>query len=847
MPGIVFHTLWIVFAALWVAPNLYAQLLSPQEFLGYALGEDFTPHHRVTAYFEHVASEVAHVTLEQYGATTEGRPLLYAIVSSATNMGRLEIIRKGNLQRARLLPGTPESEGPALVWLSYNVHGNESVSTEAALATLYALADSTDMRSQAWLEDVVVILDPCINPDGRERYVQFYRSTRGQTFDPLPEAREHAEPWPGGRTNHYYFDLNRDWAWGTQSETRQRLVHYNRWMPHVHVDFHEQGVNEPYYFAPAAEPYHVYITPWQHEFQRLIGKNHARYFDTNGWLFFTRQVFDLFYPGYGDTWPMFNGAVGMTYEQGGSGRAGLGIITAEGDTLTLRDRIDHHFTTSLSTIEVVARNRIQITHEFADYFARASASPTGTHAAYVIPWADQVDQVSTLQRHLDLLGIRYATATQQTHTSGFAYRTGATGPVTVSQGDMVVPAAQPKGVLTSVLFEPEAELRDSLSYDITAWTLPYVYGIEAYAVDTAIDINTPAYNPPVADEPDEAHRPAAYLAEWKSFEDAQLLARLLHHGVKVRFSERPFTAAGKSYGAGTLIMTRGGAGKEFDEAVRAASRAVGQPVDAVESTMVTEGVDFGSSDVPYLRRPRVAVIAGPAVSAYSLGELWHFFDEQLQYPATLIGSDTFAHLHLYRYDVVILPSGNYGEVLTESRLGEIREWIRAGGRLIAIEGAARFLAGKEGFSLTKFEKKDEDKKEKEPESLLKRYADRDRTAISEEVSGAIFRASLDVTHPLAFGYNEVYFTLKRANEAHTWLAEGWNVGVVHKNSLVSGFAGSKAEVAQENSLLFGTESLGRGEVIYLLDSPIFRGFWYGGRLLLANAVFLVGQRIVASF
>ena len=840
------RTIWLVIT-LWIAPSLHAQLLSPQQFLGYALGDDFTPHHRVTAYFEHVAAEVPNITLERYGTTTEGRLLQYAVVSSAENMDRLESIRINNLQRARLRSGTPDNMGPAIVWLSYNVHGNESVSTEAAIATLHSLADSSIAKTQAWLEDVVVILDPCINPDGRERYVQFYRSMRGHNPDPRPEAREHAEPWPGGRTNHYYFDLNRDWAWGTQTETRQRLVHYNRWMPHIHVDFHEQGVDEPYYFAPAAEPYHTYITTWQRELQELIGQNHARYFDAQGWLFFTRQIFDLFYPGYGDTWPMFNGAIGMTYEQGGSGRAGLGIVTAEGDTLTLRDRIDHHFTTSLSTIEVAVQNRSRILSEFADYFDRASTMPTGSHAAYVVSSDNQSDEIATLKSQLDLLGIRHAPAARETRTSGFSYRTGETGPVTVGRGDLVIPATQPKGVLTSVLFEPEAELVDSLSYDITAWALPYVYGLEAYAVDSSIDtLQTTSVESEVA--PDEVLRPAAYLAEWTSFEDAQFLANLLQRGVRVRFSEVPFVVAGKTFDAGTLIMTRSRADQEFDGIVRAAARAAGQPVYAIESTLVTEGVDFGSSDVPYLRPPRVAVVAGPAVSAYSLGEIWHFFDEQLQYPATLVNSDAFARLHLYRYDVVILPSGGYGSTLTESRLREIREWIRAGGRLIAIEGAARFLAGKDGFGLKQFEDTEDEKDEEEnPEERLKRYADRDRAAISEDVTGAIFRATLDVTHPLAFGYGETYFTLKRTNEAHTWLDDGWNVGIVRKDARVSGFAGSQAEVTQENSLLFGTESIGLGEVVYLLDSPIFRGFWYGGRLLLANAVFLVGQRSVASF
>ncbi len=407
----------LVLAGLLLALPAAAQLLSPADFLGYDLGSRFTPHHRVVAYVEHVAAQASTVRLQRYGATNEGRPLMVALVSSAENMARLEDIRTNNLKLTGLMEGASNGPTPAIVWLSYNVHGNESVSTEAAMATLYDLADPNNARTQAWLANTVVILDPCINPDGRDRYVQFFNRTVGRFPNTAPDAREHREPWPGGRTNHYYFDLNRDWAWATQVETQQRLALYHQWMPHIHVDFHEQGVNSPYYFAPAAEPFHEAITPWQRELQTLIGRNHARYFDENAWLYFTRQVFDLFYPGYGDTWPTFNGAVGMTYEQGGGGRGGLGIVTAEGDTLTLRNRIDHHHTTSLSTVETAANNHERIVHEFEQFYTQARTAPSGPYQTFVVKTADTPDKRAALAAHLDQQGIAYGytTNTRQAH------------------------------------------------------------------------------------------------------------------------------------------------------------------------------------------------------------------------------------------------------------------------------------------------------------------------------------------------------------------------------------------------------------------------------------------------
>ncbi len=824
----------------------HGQLLSPSEFLGYELGDRFTPHHRVVAYVKHVASEATHVQLERYGMTHEGRLLFYAVISSPDNMSRLHDVRTNNLRLAGLADGPADENAPVIVWLSYNVHGNESVSTEAAMATIYDLADLGNDQVSGWLDDVVVILDPCVNPDGRDRYVHFYNRTVGRHADVSPAAREHDEPWPGGRTNHYYFDLNRDWAWGTQLETRQRLPHYNRWMPHIHVDFHEQGVDQPYYFAPAAEPYHDAITPWQRELQQLIGRNHARYFDEYGWLFFTRQIFDLFYPGYGDTWPTFNGAVGMTYEQAGSGRAGLGIITTEGDTLTLADRIAGHYTTGLSSIETAAAHKGRITREFADYHRNARTAPEGRWRTFVVKPSSNPDKLVTLARHLDMQGITYGQATQSHRSEGFSYMARTMGHVDVNPGDMIVSAFQSKGVLARVLFEPEAALSDSLSYDITAWALPYVYGLEAYALTERIDPGEPGWTA-TAEDAMKVDRPAAWLAEWKSFKDAQFLAALLQAGVRLRFTEEPFVIDNRTYERGTLIVTRTGNerhGNRLHDVVQSLATLHGQTVHAVSSTHVADGVDFGSSDVPYLKKPRVAVIAGSTANPYSLGEVWHYFDEQLAYPVTLVNSDAAASLYLYDFDVIILPSGSWGDVLSEKLLQSLTGWVKSGGRLIALEGAARFLAGKDGFALKKKEDDDEKKDEK---NEVESYAERERRSISESVSGAIFRAHLDSTHPLAFGYDSTYFTLKRNETAFSFLDDHWNVGVLKKDARISGFAGSKTLQPLENSLVFGVEDAGRGEIVYLLDNPIFRGFWYNGHLLLANAVFLVGQRTPAAF
>ena len=856
MPFFVRRCLFVLGMLLLVRPAAAQEgLQSPEAYLGYELGSRFTPHHRVVDYVEHVATHSPRVQVQEYGTTYEDRPLLLATIAAPGRQDRLDAIRTDHLQRLGVLDGgaagdDASDDAPAIVWLSYNVHGNEAVSTEAAMEVLYRFADPDDTRTGAWLDDVIVLLDPNLNPDGRERYVHWYRQTVGAQPNPDPDAREHHEPWPYGRTNHYYFDLNRDWAWGVQQETRHRLDQYNRWLPHVHVDFHEQGVDESYYFAPAAEPFHPRITDWQRAFQRAIGTNNARYFDEAGWLYFTREVFDLFYPGYGDTWPTFNGAVGMTYEQGGSGRAGLAVVTAEGDTLTLRDRIDHHVATSLSTVEAVAQHREQVVEEMARYYAQARTEPQGQYRTYVVRRGDDPDRLVPLAQHLDRQGIRYGSVATRRTVRGYSYDDEAIATVTVEPGDLVVPAAQPKGVLTQVLFEPEPELSDSLTYDITAWALPYAYGVEAYALPDVLAADVPfPMQPTRSATVTGPEQPYAYLAAWNDLADARFLADALQAGLKPRYAMQPFETGGRSFEAGTLIFTRTGhedLGERFDGALRDLAAERGLTLHGVGSGLVTRGADFGSDSVPFLKAPRVALLSGEGLSPYGVGEVWHFFDRQLGYPLTLIDADDLGSVTLYDYDVLVLPRGRYGDVLTDERLADVTEWVQQGGRLIALGSAVEFFAGKEGFSLERAAHAPADSASA-PEARLRPFGRRQRAAIPERVPGAVFRVPLDTTHPLAFGYEDDYFTLKRGSDAFAFLEDGWNVGVLRDGTPVSGFAGAAAQQRLTDTLVFGVQPMGRGEVIYLVDDPLFRGFWEHGKLLVANAVFLVGQRTPSTY
>ncbi|GAB4092174.1 M14 family metallopeptidase [Flaviaesturariibacter terrae] len=819
-----------------------AQLQSPDEFLGYRLGTRFTPHHRIVQYFQAAAQAApAQMRLQVYGSTNEGRPLLLAAVSSPENIARLDEIRQGNQRLAHMANGAATAAGmPAIVWLSYNVHGNEPSSSEAALKTLFALLSKSNSEAQQWLKNTVVLIDPCLNPDGRDRYVNWYNSVVGKEYNASLSAREHAEPWPGGRVNHYYFDLNRDWAWQTQKESQARLKVYQEWLPHVHVDFHEQGINNPYYFAPAAEPYHEVITPWQRRFQETIGRNHARYFDQNGWLYFTREVFDLFYPAYGDTYPLYNGAIGMTYEQGGGPAGGLAALTNTGDTLKLEDRVAHHFTTGMSTIETASKNAADLVKNFQEYYSNAVSGNFSEYKAFVIRYKPQDEQrIASLRALLDRNGIRYGSGSGAAR--GYSYASAREENVTLSSRDLVVPAAQAKGALVRVLFEPNPRLADSVTYDITAWALPYVYGVDAYALRSLGALRLQDAARAAAADAVAGNRDAyGYIIRWNGVGAAAVAARLLRSGIRVRFAQKPFTAGGNSFDRGSLIVLRNGQDPESWNALPAVAAEAGVELHPVTSGLVERGLDFGSSSVRPLLAPRVALLTGEGTSNNAVGEVWHFFEQVLDYPVTLVNSTDFARTDWSAFNVLVLPNGNYRFLNDKANVDALRAWVSKGGRLIAMESAVSQLAGLE-WGL-KQRKTDESADSKSNYTLLKKYEDRERDEIPNFTPGSIYRLDLDNTHPLAFGYPAYYYTLRQDDRSYEFLGEGgWNVGVIKKDHPVAGFVGNKLAPRLQDALILGVQEMGSGEVVYFADDPLFREFWENGKLLFANAVFLVGQ------
>ena len=832
------HFYLFCFLSILLNGTLQAQastIKSPDEFLSYKLGSRFTPHHLLVDYFRYMDGVSDKIQLIQYGQTNELRPLIAAIISSPANMKRIESIRQNNLRRTGMLAGDVVEDNIAIVYLSYSVHGNEAAGSESSMAVLYDLIKGGASYDK-WLENTVVIIDPSLNPDGYNRYSQWSNSMSSKVNNPNPDAREHQEPWPGGRVNHYYFDLNRDWAWQTQVESRNRIAFYLQWMPHVHADLHEMGAESSYYFAPAAQPYHPNVTPWQSSFQQEIGKNHAAHFDKEGWRYYTKEIFDLFYPSYGDTYPTFAGAIGMTYEQAGGGRADRAMLLENGDTLTLYDRVAHHRAASLSTIEVSSKNADKLVHEFEQYFKKSISDPPGDVNSYVIKKSNQPGRVADFLALLDRQGIIYGEVkSDKNGLKGFSYLSGDQKSFTAQAGDIVVPASQPRAVLTQILFEPEGNLVDSLTYDITAWSIPMAYGLDVYTSNDVIAY-APSEKPILEKIPADA-KPYAYALSWGSVPSSKVLATLLQDGIIARYAPKAFTTKGVTYPEGTILFMRADNRNhpQFDQLIKSIAGSTVVPITAINTGMVESGKDLGSDDYLLVRHPQVLVLSGDGLSPANLGEVWYFFEEDLGYPVHIVDVDDVESITLDQYNVLVLTEGYYS--LDDDFLQKVQAWVNAGGKLIAIGSGINNLTGKQSFGIKRKSSDEPDTMKHKEEAHPPIYAAEARRSISSEIKGAIFQTSLDISHPLTFGLGGAYWSLKTSTSAYAWLTNNGNAVYLDDTPHYYGFAGYKALEQTKKTLIAGQENMGSGAVAYFIDNPLFRSFWNSGKVLFSNALF----------
>lgn len=830
---------------------------TPRAVLGYEVGQRFTPHHLLARYFERVAVASPRVRLDTMAVTTGGRETLLAVVTSEANHARMAQIRDDARRLANPV-GVPQAELdaaaarlPAIVFLAYTVHGGEASGTEAAIATLYQLAAGRDAETLRMLENTVVLIDPVQNPDGHERHVQrVWRTTSLSGHPSHNAAMINQSDWPGPRTSHYYFDLNRDWFIQSHPETRGRVAVINSWWPHVVADLHEMGSSSSYFFAPPMEPVNKNVPANIRTWWDIYARANADAFDRYGRPYFTREGYDEFWPGYGVSYPILTGAVGMTYEQASS--SGGRIRRNDGTEMTLHVAAWQHYLTSMATVRVSAeraRDRVR------DYlaFRQSAVTESERHPMRAVALErDAEGRADSLAQLLARNGIRVHRTTAAADLVGAtSYGEAAPRPTRVPAGTYVVDLAQPQGRLARALLEPDAVLdstfiREELEgrrtgqpsrfYDVTAWSLPYTFRVRAWALRTV---------PPAVEEaawitsaPSSFRRATfAYAFEPGSEASLRMLAGLLADSVRVRLARRPFRAGEADFGRGAFLVQVAANDSSVHQRVATHAAASGARIVPLASAMVDAGTDLGSNSVIPVRPVRVGLVGGAGINGNSYGFAWFMLDQRLRYPVLTLESGSLAGA-LGDLDVVILPSAQAGgldNALGEGGRSALAAWVRGGGVLITLEGATAWLA-RESLGLTRLRAR-----------VDTASGPGGMAPPPVNVPGAIVRVTADTLSPLMAGVRDAEFPVMVNGGFALAVPRNIQPGQAvaryapAERLRLAGYLWPEAPARLATAPWLWTESVGQGRIIAFAGDPNFRDLWRGLLPLFGNAVFLGGS------
>ncbi len=819
-----------------------SEIPSPSEFLGYDIGSHHTRHDRIVAYFRELARRSDRITIKEIGQTNEYRPLIFGIVTAPDNHENLEELRR---QHLRITDPTASVENvsnqPIVVQLGYGVHGDETSSSEVAMLQAYHLVAGQTPEVNRYLEEGIFLIEPTLNPDGRDRHTHWANMHKGDPLVADPLDREHNEGWPGGRTNHYWFDLNRDWFPLTQVESRVRVDFYHEWRPNVVTDYHEMGSSSTYFFEPTEPegswdpvvPEKVYT-----ELTNYFTENWSSALDELGSLYFTKEVYDNSYPGYGSTYPNLQGGIGFVFEQA-SARGH--VQETETRELTFPYTIRNQLRTSLATVETaIEQKEVFLNHQRDFYTSALEEAEEYPVDAYV--FGHQRD-TSRTQAFLDLLlqhEIEVYELSGSYTAEGTSFEPGS---------GYVVPTRQPQHRLVRSVFEKVTEFADSTFYDTSAWSLALAYGLPHVEVE---DGNVPQGRR-VTSVPEREgigtvdQSTYAYLLDWSEYDAAKALYALQEHDIVTKTAFEPFevstTRGAQAYPRGTVqipVQPQTIPADSLHRLVEEAERHAEVNIQSTSTGFTREGIDLGSGNFEPLSRPEPLMLVGEGTSSYEAGQVWHLLDQRVDMPITKVDRTDFNRVQLHDYTTLVLVSGEY-DFLDESRVEDIRRWLQAGGTLITIRRATEWAldVGLIDES-TLVEQEDEEEGEPDTSTVVRHdYAKADEIEGAQRIGGSIYEVDLDTTHPLGFGIDQQ--TLPVYRDHRIFLPPTTNpystVARYTDDPLLSGYVSDEnLERIQGSSSLF-VEEVGQGRIISFVDNPNFRGMWYGTNKLFFNALF----------
>ncbi len=794
---------------------------TPESVIGFNVGDWHVSHDKLVFYMQTLAKSSDRITIENRGSSFEGRPILLLTITSPKNHQQLENIRQQHLALTELGSSSLNIDNmPVVVYQGFSIHGNEPSGANAGLVVAYYLAAAQGPKIDALLDNTVILFDPSFNPDGLQRFSSWANMHKADVINPDNNDREYNEVWPRGRTNHYWFDLNRDWLPVQLPESRARIKTFHNWYPNILTDHHEMGTNSTFFFQPGIPSRTHPLTPKKNqELTAAIGKFHAKALDKIGSLYYTEEDYDDFYYGKGSTFPDINGAVGILFEQGSSrGHA----QESDNGILTFPFTIRNQFTAALSTLEAAASLRKELLEYQRSFFNTTRNEASKDNGAIV--FGDEKDAAKTyhlaeiLKRHkikVHELAADYSSK-GKSYKKGYAY---------------VVPKNQKHHRLIQAMFEKRTQFEDSLFYDISAWTFPLAFNLDyeettlAKAGNEITELMMPQAELPKANA-------YAYLMEWHEYYTPRALNRFHEAGIRVKVSLQPFSLEGQQYDYGTImipVQNQKLASTELWQLSQSIAKECNVTIRSV-ATGLTKGVDLGSRKFATIEPQKIALLVGEGINSYDAGEIWHLFDTRYKMPITKLDVTEMGSMDLSKYTDIIVPA-SWGNSMDKRITENLKEWVKDGGTLIAFRSAGRWLNDNDLLKM-KF------KTEKDSAKGVAFDQKSDYNG-AQVIGGAIFEAKLDRSHPINFGYKNDRLALFRNTTLFVEAdKDSYNNPIQYTSEpLLSGYISSKNAELIRNTVPVKIGRLGKGRVIYFTDNTNFRAFWYGTNKLLMNAVF----------
>ncbi len=811
-----------------------ANVPTPNSFLGHEVGAWHVSHDKLVYYFKELAEASKKVTVETIGHTYENRPLLNVVITSEENHKNIARIRNEHLKLAdpNVSKQLDTHNMPVVVRLGYSVHGNEQSGSNASMLIAYHLAAGQGKEIEAILNDCIILIDPSLNPDGMQRFSTWVNAHKAKNLNADPNSREFAEPWPNGRTNHYWFDLNRDWLLAQHPESIARLKIYHDWMPNVQTDHHEMGSDATFFFQPGVpERKHPLIPAQNVTLTERIGEYHARALDQNKRLYYTKESFDDFFFGKGSTYPDLHGGIGILFEQA-SVRGHL--RETENGAMSFPFAIKNQFITSLSTIDAALHMKDDLLHFQRDFYLDALQQKKGEENQALIVGTKH-DPARTilmgqvlLKHHIELYK-----PSRDVKINGQQF---------YADKSMIIPLHQAQNKLVKALFERRTSFQDSLFYDVSAWNFDLSYNTNLEWIKKNNPMDYLGEKITKSDLPEGeivGNNSFAYIIDWNQYYAPGMVNALLNNGLMLKVATESFTASsGKKFDRGSILIPVG-IQKKSEEAIYSLLEKYASTyhvkVFSLESGLSRSGIDLGSVSFNTIRKPEIAMLVDKGVSAYEAGEVWHLLDQRYDMNITMISTGSVDRTKLNRYNTLVLPGGSYSSLNSTTR-ERIKQWVKDGGTLIAWKDALRFLS-KLQIADVKLKKVTKDT------TINISYADQSKYRGAQVIGGAIFNMEIDPTHPLAYGYDQ--HTLPVFKRGTIFLEPAKrkisNPFRYTKDPLLSGYVSKENQNLISGSPAVSIASFGAGKVIAFTDDHNFRAFWYGTNRLFINSIFFGDQ------